>query len=454
MRLSIALLALLVFAPPSAQATVLRVGLLSDGPVVSSGGVAWIDGRAVRTAVPGEAPRARLAVPVAPHDFTWLDGSPEGFALSAFAYETRDPRETGPFPVDVSAVWAERPDGGVDRLVDSRCPVGRVERDGVVLAYGRGPCTAAEPPQVVIRAPDGERAFASAPGSPVHVAGRYVAWHPVEAGGSVAVYDAIADREVLRVGGGPGGPALGLLDLQADGKVLVGVRGAQTAWASPSEPALHPLDVPAAYVQRLDGDRLLVRPGSRRLDVVGLDGSRRAVATASGLARLGRGDLAGDRVAFWRPTCRGDEIRLRSVADPPLAFALPRPCRARLLAPARVAIGEWGIPTADVSVYCGYGRLAPCGEVVVRARDGRVLAAWEARIDEATPSTELWLTAAGVRRFARRARVAVRIEVRSPTPRGRLVQRPARTVLRVTSAARRALRRCLRTAPAERCAEP
>ncbi len=446
----------LACAPPAAAGERFRAGSLFDGPVVAGDGVAWLQGlgpsaSVLMTARPGEAPVARLRTVSTVYDSTWLDGGPQGLAFATSAMFS--PSHYEPPEVAYGNVWRGGPAGPLEPVLRSRCETGSVEIDGALLAYARQGCAAGEQGPVVVF---GDRALRAGTNR-VHVAGRHLAFAGADRPGSVVVYDTVADAEVLRTGGEPGGPLLDLVDLQADGKVVVAVRGeTAAAWLSPAEPALHRLPVRASEVVRLDGDRLLVSRRGTLVELVGLDGARRTLATAHPSSAISWGDLAGDRVAFSRPTCRGADVWLRGVDEEPLAFAAQRaPCRVRLRAPARVMFGEVAAAIARVPVRCHeFGALAPCGEVLLRAPDGTRLTGRPAPYEEFASTDDLHLTGAGVRRIARRGRMLVRVEVWSYARPGRMVQRAAATLVRATPRALRDLRGCLRRGiAAGRCAE-
>lgn len=436
---------LLALAAPAGAAT-FRAGAVVEGPVLAGAGVAWLsevgDARAqLASAAPGETPRFWLALPRSDNDVAALDGAADGFAFAAVSYLREDPRVQIPF-VERAGVWRVR-GAALETVFDARCVVGEVEVEGELLAYARAPCARDERPMVVA----GERTF-PAGGATVQVAGSYVAFPAPEGDGSVVVRDVAADREVLRTG-----PRLVPLDLQPDGRLLVGHGDGGAAWVSPAEPALHPVDLRGGRALRLDGDRVLVgRPD--RLELVALSGERTTLAAATGHARLGPADVDAGRLALVRHTCGADEIRLEQLGGPPLRFGRRSLCPVRLSEPARVVVGDVGEPVARIAVRCRFGSLAPCGRAVVRDVAGRRLTAGTT-FGEDVRERDRFLTAAGVRRIVRSGRLPVRVEMREDGGR-RLLQRPTLTVLRATRTARARLRRCLRRTggDAAACAYP
>jgi hypothetical protein len=328
---------------------------------------------------------------------------------------------------------------------------------------------------VMVRGPGGaERTFHGVT-SDVEVAGRYVAWAtgPTYAGGgTVVLYDAVADREVLRAGGlreptGGGGPELSPIGLEPDGKLLVAVdrmRNADTAWLSPAEPELHRLGIPPLIVRAFARDRVLTMTAETenaapyaphgyplvrtRVELVGLDGSRRVVASTRGVARVGGADYDGRRIALARMTCDGTRILLRSTAEPPLSLAGDDLCPLEVTGPVALTFGERtrafdrALPRVRARVRCALTSLRFCGELIVRALDGQVLShkTFGAGRDR---TFTLMLDDAGARRLAREGSMRVRLEMRFSRE-DILLQRPKTVTLRVAPQDLARLRRCVR----------
>ena len=321
--------------------------------------------------------------------------------------------------------------------------------------------------------PDGaERLFPSASGS-VEVAGPYVAW-TIEGGqregGIVVLYDAVADREVLRAGA-VDGPRLDAIGLQPDGKLLVAVdrrmapdlrAGEDTAWLSPAEPGLHRLGIRPEIVRGFVRDRVLTltaetsaafepapRPlGRTRVGLAGLDGSRRVLASTHGGARISYADYDGARVALAAMTCDGTRILLRSAAEPPLTLAEDGLCPLEVRGPVVVDFGtdrsseSRFVPRARVRVRCAAWTLRPCGHLVLRTLDGQQLSlkAYSFRRDG---TFSLTLDDDAARRIARDGSLAVRLEMRGNRDPAVLVQRHATARLRMEPRDLARLRRCV-----------
>jgi hypothetical protein len=155
-----------------------------------------------------------------------------------------------------------------------------------------------------VRGPAGEHQVEYA--GAAQAAGPYAGWNERAPGRAAVVFDAGAGREVARFAGAD------LVDLQADGKVLLRTADGGAAWSSAQDPQLRRLPLqlgPIGTRARLDGDRILVarRAAPGGLDLIGLDGSRRTVVDLRGRELLTADfDLAGDRVAG-----RGRPARVR-----------------------------------------------------------------------------------------------------------------------------------------------
>jgi hypothetical protein len=199
------------------------------------------------------------------------------------------------------------------------------------------------------------------PGRPaggLRIAGRYVAAFENFASnafnpGPIDVYDRVTGQLVYQL---PKKADRGIsnYDLQADGKIALsyvapGSGGGRVGWASPSEPFLHRLPLPARpfYDVRMAGNRIAYEAGRSApeiyftladIGVTDLAGHRRR------LGNQGEGevfdeffDFDGKRVAWWSYGCTRAKIRVVR-ADGPPAISPPRHgCKLRFRRPPRVA---------------------------------------------------------------------------------------------------------------------
>ena len=465
-RFLLALLVPLALPASAAADDVLRSGpVVRDGLALVEDGAVWVrelgtNTAAVMGARPGGPPRALVR---SGNSYT-LSG---GGGVAAFT--------------TWRGVWA----GTAEAMPQVYVPLPRcsphaagVDAGVMAVAFFCG-----DRAHVVVRGPDGTERLLPAAGYEVEVAGRYVAW-TVEGyagdGGTVVLYDAVEHREVLRVGrprepSGGGGPGLSPIGLQPDGKLLVAVdrwRDADTAWVSPEDPALHRLGILPGDVEAFAGDRVMTltaetdsnftpapRPGGRtRVELVGLDGSRRLLASTRDGPQVSAADYDGRRVALARMTCDGTHIVLRSAAEPPLSLSGDGLCPLRVTGPMEVAFGKRPAPGRDdrprvrVRVRCALWTLRQCGWIVLRTLDGQVLS----HVNRRFTRDDTWtvtLLDEGVRRIARSGSMRVRVEMHYHRTGEVPLQRPATAILRVSPAVLARLRRCVRerSRPSQGC---
>ncbi len=189
----------------------------------------------------------------------------------------------------------------------------------------------------------------------------------------------MSKRELYRIAPGALSSRVAGLDLQADGKILVtyqvpGTRGPDegAAWASPSQPVLHPLlPMSRSYTARLVNDRVVVaKPSGRSLD----EPANLLVSDLQGHTRFLVGPVADDSVsplfdfdgqnlAWVTPTCGGVRINVAAIDATPGALRPPH-CRLRLLGGARVISHQ----RVRVTVSCvGFTFICTSDQVVMSA---------------------------------------------------------------------------------------
>jgi hypothetical protein len=335
---------------------------LSGGPVLAGSGVAWAepsgDGfivhyqpRAgdprrvgVKRGEPGLRFRARLA------------GSPTHLAVAANAGTTgRDPSGT---------YWASRAvlagpvNGPLQEL--GRCVLGGfdlprpVDISGSLVAFGN-----CHEQRLDLRdLATGGSSSLGARDNGTRVAGRFVAW--IEAAeatytgsrGDVVVYDTAAGSEVYRLPRAAFG-AVHNIDLQDDGKLAVsffagdGTAQMRVGWASPAEPALHVLPLPASdsYDVRIANNLLAYQTG-KLVDGKGVTPATIGVTDLAGRATVHvRGaedtittegfDFDGKLLAWYSYGCTRAAIRTKRIDQPPVTTRPPTGCKLRFRQPPR-----------------------------------------------------------------------------------------------------------------------
>ena len=434
----------------AALAVISMFGAPTAGPVVSGDAAVWAEAngagqtivsgpprRTVRSFPDRAGPQRALAL-----SSMVLDGTPDGAFFAATGWEGSEHQLCAGecfsiTDIDVGILSAS----GVRPVpVTRRCGVASAEVGDAVTAVGQDGCSPAPASVVTVRGPAGEQVIANA--DTAQAAGPYAGW--IERGREQAavVFDATAGREVARFAGAD------LVDLQADGKVLLRTADGGAAWSSAQDPKVRRLPVqigPAGTRARLDGDRILVarRTAPRGLDLVGLDGSRRTVVDLRGREFLTADfDLVGDHLAWARATCAGAQIRVQHVDDP-VRLESRRRCSTQLSGPARVVSPVADEVVARVPVRCGEGTRAPCGAVRVTTASpvrlgGRrairaVVGGYTDPGEFEQSSEDRRLTAAGRRLLSRTGRLRVRVVMAGA--------RPVVTTLRASPGALRLLRR-------------
>lgn len=437
-RLLLALLLPLMLPGSAPAAAGVATGPLERGPVLVEDGAIWLQREASRSAaVMGGRPdgtRRRLRGEWA-HSFS-SDGT-----LAALTIDSR--------------LWTATVRDGLRPIegLPDECTPDSAKVDGAVMVVS---CGGYENYSVVVRRPGGAQRTFPAGSDGVAVAGRYVAWtHANRNGSTVILYDAVADREVLRAGRGP---HLYPMALQPDGTMLVGIGGpfddTGTAWLSRAEPALHRLGIPPQSVRGFAHDRILTLEHDRshvwgsgiRLTLLGLDGSRRSVASTRGLGRIVGADYDGRRIAVASATCNGSRIFFRSAAAPAFTPRQPRLCRLIVTAPPTFEFNTRDRPRIGVRVRCIERTLRVCGDVVVRGLDGARLSS-VSYLPNFDGRYNVYLNDAGVRRIAREGSMPVRLEMLGDGRRydAGPLQRPATATLRVDPEELARLRRCVRS---------
>ncbi|HEX8206190.1 MAG TPA: hypothetical protein VF587_09040 [Solirubrobacteraceae bacterium] len=325
--------------------------------------------------------------------------------------------------------------------------------DGAVMVVS---CGGYENHSVVVRRPGGAYRTFPAGSDGVAVAGRYAAWTagPALDGTRVVLYDALADREVLRAGTGR---HLYPIALQPDGTMLLGIGGSfedtGVAWVARSSPRLHEFAVsPLSFrgfardrVLALELDRSNVEGSGTRLVLLGLNGSRRVVASTRGLGRIVGAHYDGSRIAVATSTCNGSRISIRSASGPAFTPAAPRLCKLILSSPPTFDFNTRDRPRIAVRVRCPELTLRVCDDLVVRAADGRKLSS-VSYLPGFDGGYNVYLNDAGVRRIAREGSMPVRLEMIGD---GRswgagALQMPATATLRAEPEELARLRRCIR----------
>jgi len=355
-----ALLVCLVVAAPSEAAESYAAGshLPAGGPALSSQGVGWAQyrrdgGYALRLAR-GAAVTTLRTRPNRKRRWFFrlqLAGSDQGLLSKELFIKRRD-GSLDRSPNEVYGSFLTRSGGQVERL-GARCQNGSrppsTDGDGA-MAVTDSTCPGQAPGQAAVLrlAPAGAttvRSFAG--GLNTRIAGPYVAYDA--RGKDIVVLDWTTGVERYRLPiPGPFPENSFDLDVQADGKVAfaydTGPRMA-VAWASPSEPFAHPVDLPArsSYAIKLVGDRIaFARTSVVSFGILGEVGDALGEAGVSDLRGPGRVvarrvltealDFDGRRLALVEAGCRGPRIAVRGSDEPPAA---PRSCPLLLARPIR-----------------------------------------------------------------------------------------------------------------------
>jgi hypothetical protein len=433
--LLVVLLALALPAP--ARAASVPTGPLEGGPILVEDGVIWLQRTGVRSS----------AV---------MGGRPNGTARrlrAEYASSFSSDGTVAVLTID-SQLWTATVGGGLRPVapLPKACTPTAAELDGGVMAVA---CGGYENYTVVLRRPGAPDTTFEAGRAGVAVAGRYAAWtsRNQAVGAGIVLYDVRAGREVVRAARSRGTSAYPLT-LQPDGTMLVGTGGAfedtGVGWVSPASPSLHPLDVPLESVRGFARNRVLSLEDDRDsslwsvstgASLVGLDGSRRRVASMRGTGRIVGAHYDGERIALANATCNGSRILFRNPTGPAFAPPAPRLCTLIITSPPVLEFNTRDRPRVGLEVRCPERTLRVCGELVLRGSDGVTLSesSYRPNLDG---NYNVYLTDTAVRRIARDRSLPLRVEMHDDD--GRPLQSPRTATLRVEPEELARLRRCLR----------
>jgi len=193
----------------------------------------------------------------------------------------------------------------------------------------------------------------------VRIAGRYVAWldgalytlRETDNDSDIVVYDRVADAEVYRLPPTEVPGRVHGLDVQDDGKIAIAFRternGVGLGWASPDEPYLHLLPLPArrGYGVRMADDEIAFQTGASRdsfiqhakVAITDLAGNVRVVARRTEAAEfLESFDYDGERFVWREFGCEERRLVVWDAGAPGMARGGGKQCPLRLLRRPRV----------------------------------------------------------------------------------------------------------------------
>lgn len=437
MRRLLLFVLLLALTPPApaAQAARVTTGALVGGPILVEDGVIWFqrDGR-----------RA----------YSVMGGRPDGTVRrlrSGIASSWSSDGRVATITID-SRLYTATVGGGLRPVtgLPAACTPTTAEVHGAIMAVA---CGGYENYSVVLRRPGADDRTFEARLAGVAVAGRYAAWtgrHGNGGGNAIVLYDALAGREVLRVRVGHVYPDR----MQSDGTMVVGIGGSFddnfVGWLSREDPRVHKLDIRPGTVRGLARDRVLALEDDRDSEVwsvstgatlVGLDGSRRAVATTQGTGRIVGADYHDTRIALAKATCNGTRIVFRSAVGPAFTPPAPRLCTLIVTSPPVFEFNTRDRARIGVNVRCIERTLRVCGNLVVRTRGGEQLS--EVSFAPGPDGGyNVYLTDRAVRLIAREGSMPLRLEMLGAS--SRPLQNAVDATLRVPTDELTRLRRCIR----------
>ncbi|MDQ3739596.1 MAG: hypothetical protein M3389_01510, partial [Actinomycetota bacterium] len=176
--------------------------------------------------------------------------------------------------------------------------------------------------------------------------------------------------------------------------------------------------------------------------LVGLDGSRRMVASTRGRGRIVGAHYDGSRIAMAAATCNGSRIHIRSFSAPPFTPPAPRLCTLIVDAPPVLEFNTRDRVRVGVDVRCVERTLRTCDDLVLRTPGGTKLSS-ESYRPGLDGEYNVYLTDAAVRLIAREGRVPLRVEMVEGDS-ARPAQNAVSATLRVRPEELERLRRCVR----------